>query len=155
MDGVSDTASQLVYEFQPTTPHGTLQSAPHVESFTMPPLEVQWIQWVVPPGPQGNLGWQITCSGEVVIPQNGAWIVTDNEKNSWELDEQITSGSWGFRGYNSGQYDHTVYLRFLLNPLPSTEGVGSPAGGLLLPIGNEDLGLLPNLLVDVSAPDTL
>lgn len=112
--------AQLVYEFQPTTPAGTAQDSPYTTAFTLPALEVVIIQFFVPPGPCGHLGWQITASGELVIPQNGSWIVTDNEHSEWTLDEQITSGSWGFNGYNTGIYDHTVYLRFLMNPLSSS-----------------------------------
>jgi len=134
---MSVTASQLVYEFQPTTPAGTSQSSPYVLSMPMPPLEVRYIEWVVPPGPQGYLGWQILCSGELVIPQNATWLVTDDEKHTWELDEQVQTGAWGFRGYNNGRYPHTVYLRFLLDPLEPVAGLDDL--GLIYPLSDPAL----------------
>lgn len=113
----SPTGSELVYEFHLTTPAGTAEDNLDFQDINMPNLEVQWVQWVVPPGPLGNLGWQLWYSGALVVPQNGTFVVTDDEKNSWELEELPTGGSWGLVSYNTGKYDHTLYLRFLLNPL--------------------------------------
>ena len=124
----SPTAGQIVYEFQPTTPAGTSEDSPYTEAFTMPAYEVRLIQWVVPPGPQGNLGWQITYAGVPIVPMNGGWIITDNERNTFELDEQPNSGAWGFAGYNSGEYDHTVYLRFILDPLDTAVATPEVSG---------------------------
>jgi hypothetical protein len=118
------TGAELVYEFQPLTPAGTAQNAPNTVAMTIPSLEVQFIEWKVPPGPQGNLGWQLWYSGALVIPQNGTWVVTDNESGKWEIDELPTTGAWQFKGYNTGTYDHTVYLRFLLLPLQSLQQLG-------------------------------
>jgi hypothetical protein len=120
----SPTGSELVYSFSPTIVAGTLATVPYVTTLTIPQYEVQLVQWVVPPGPGGQMGWQLRYDNEIVIPQNGGWIVTDNEKNTWELDELPTGGSWGFAGYNVGVYNHTVYLRFLCNPLASTTDSG-------------------------------
>jgi len=113
----SPTGSQLVFEFTPTTPLNTPMATPFVADLTLPNYEVQLLRWRVPPGPQGNLGWQLWYSGAVILPQNGTWIVADNEYATWELDELPTAGDWQFYGYNIGSYDHTVYLTFLVNPL--------------------------------------
>lgn len=122
-------AATTVYEFQPLTPHGTAKSTPLYQALTFPNYEVVQIQWVVPPGPQGNLGWQLMISKQVVIPQNGGWIITDNEKNEWDINELPSTGDWGFNAYNTGAYDHTVYLRFLIAPLSAivTEAAPVPA----------------------------
>ncbi len=141
MSTKSPTGSELVYEFQPTTPSGTPSSSPHVENLTLPNYEVQLIQWVVPPGPQGLLGWQLWYSGAIVVPQNGGWIVTDNERNTWELDGLPTAGDWQFHGYNTDDtYDHTVYLRFLVNPLTPAETTTLEDLGLLVPVSFPDAG---------------
>ena len=95
MSTKSPTGSELVYEFQPTTPSGTPSSSPHVENLTLPNYEVQLIQWVVPPGPQGLMGWQLWYSNAVVLPLNGGWIIADNEYATWELDELPTAGALG------------------------------------------------------------
>jgi hypothetical protein len=130
----SPTGSELVYQFAPTTPAGTPSSSPYSTTLTIPQYEVQLIRWRVPPGPQGNLGWQLLYSGAIVFPQNGLWIVADNEYATWELDELPTGGDWQFRGYNTGTYDHTVYLTFLCNPLSQEEGTTLEDLGMLAPI---------------------
>ena len=130
----SPTGSQLVFEFTPLTPSGTAESSPLSQALTLPNYEVQLIRWRVPPGPQGNLGWQLLYSGAIVLPQNGGWIIADNEYATWELDELPTAGDWYFNGYNTGSYDHTVYLTFLVNPL-SVETAPTLADlGLLQPV---------------------
>ena len=118
----SPTGSQLVYQFEPTTPAGTTQAVPFAADLTLPAYEVQLIRWRVPPGPQGNLGWQLWYAGALVLPQNGLWIVADNESDKMELDELPTAGAWQFLGYNIGDYDHTVYLTFYCNPLTPDSG---------------------------------
>lgn len=97
----SPTGSELVYQFEPTVPNSTAQSSPYSTTLTIPQYEVQLIRWRVPPGPQGNLGWQLLYSGSLVFPQNGLWIIADNEYATWELDELPTGGSWEFQGYNT------------------------------------------------------
>jgi len=124
---VTNVAAEIIYAFSPTTPAGTAEATPYSTNLTMPALEVVTIEWKVPPGPCGHLGWALGLAGEVVIPQGaGTWIVTDDESGSWTLDEQPNSGSWYFEAYNTGIYNHTVYFRFLLNPLapatPPSEG---------------------------------
>ena len=73
-------------------------------------------------------------SGALVLPQNGLWIIADDEVATWELDELPTAGAWEFQGYNTGSYDHTVYLTFLVNPLSPTETTTLEDLGLLGPI---------------------
>lgn len=105
-----------VRAFQCLIPNSTPQSAPVTIDLAMPPRIVRTIQIIVPRGPSGLMGFAIGAAGQNVIPyNNGAWIVSDDEKLSWDVDEQINSGAWQLQGYNTGQYDHTVYVRFLLD----------------------------------------
>lgn len=105
-----------IRQFACVIPANTLITAPVVVDCSFPPRVVTEIEIVVPPGPSGNVGFAISCSGQNMIPFNaGAWIVTDNEKINWPMDEQITSGAWELQGYNSGQFPHTIYVRFLLD----------------------------------------
>ena len=145
----SPTGSELVYQFEPTVPNGTAKSSPYSTTLTIPQYEVQLIRWRVPPGPQGNLGWQLLYSGSIVFPQNGLWIVADNEYATWELDELPTGGSWEFQGYNTGTYDHTVYLTFLCNPLTQEEATTLEDLGMLEPIHFPDAGEPSNATVAV------
>jgi hypothetical protein len=145
----SPTGSQLVLQFEPTVPSGTAQATPYSAPLTTPQYEVQLIRWRVPPGPQGNMGWQLLYSGSIVFPQNGLWIIADNEYATWELDELPTGGSWQFQGYNTGTYDHTVYLTFLMNPLTQAETTTLEDLGLLNPVSFPNAGepVTGNLLV--------
>ena len=145
----SPTGSELVYQFEPTVPNSTAQSSPYSTTLTIPQYEVQLIRWRVPPGPQGNLGWQLLYSGSLVFPQNGLWIIADNEYATWELDELPTGGSWEFQGYNTGTYDHTVYLTFLCNPLTQEEATPLEDLGMLEPIHFPDAGEPSNATVAV------
>ncbi len=117
MSDLSSTGSELVYQFDPTVPNGTAKSSPYTADITTPNYEVQLIRWRVPPGPNGEMGWQLWYADAIVLPQNKLWIVASDEYATWELDELPTAGSWQFQGYNTGTYDHTVYLTFLMNPL--------------------------------------
>jgi hypothetical protein len=139
---------QLVYAFQPTTPASTPVGSPYETNLVFPSLEVVEISWKVPPGPRGNLGWQLGVSGEAIVPANkDVYIVTDDEENTWGLVEQPTTGDWYFKAYNTGQYPHTVYLRFLCEPV--TLQTTSSATLSLLDVASFGPALVPNVLVDV------
>lgn len=117
-----------VRSFAALIPAGTPQNAPVTVSLAMPPREVLEITARIPPGPNGVMGFSLGSSGGSIIPDNsGAWIVTSDERIVWTLDNQITSGAWELRGYNTGAFDHTVYLRFVVRlpirpALPDTTG---------------------------------
>ena len=150
MSTTSPTGSQLVYQFEPTTPHGTSQAAPYTDDLTLPNYEVQLIRWRVPPGPQGNLGWQLWYSDALILPQNGLWMIADNEYDKLELDELPTAGDWQFKGYNSGTYDHTVYLTFYCNPLTPEDVTTLEDLGLLSPLDFPQIGLPQTGNIEVS-----
>lgn len=115
-----------VRAFDVTIPAGTTADAPYTTEFAMPTRTVIAINVRVPPGPSGTMGFAVDCSGTPIIPLAGTdWITTDNEVIDWPLTDYIDSGAWGLRGYNTGSYDHTVYLRFLLNP-PGTTASALP-----------------------------
>ncbi len=109
----------LVQRFSPTIPAGTQLETPYVEPlYVQPNMEVSAIRWEVPPGPLGLMGWLLTMGGEPVLPTNGAWMVADDERDTWQLQGMPESGAWQLTGYNLGDFDHTVYFVFLLDPLP-------------------------------------
>ncbi len=118
-----------IYEFAVLVPANTPQSAPQLSSLSMPPRVVTEVEIRVPPGPLGNLGFQLAAAGRPFIPRNaGAYVVTDDEVISWALEEQITSGAWQLIAYNTGDFPHTIHVRFLTQ-LPAARGAGA-----LLPI---------------------
>lgn len=96
---------------------GTAKASPLTVSLTVPTGQVDKIRWRVPPGPRGNLGWSLTMGGAAVIPDtSGEWIVADNELDEVAVDGLPDSGAWQVTGYNTGVYDHTVYLMFYTTP---------------------------------------
>lgn len=97
-------------------PAGTPIATPVTVDCSFPPRTVERIDWTVPPGARGNMGWYLASGGVAVLPsQSPQFVVTDNERSSWSVDELMDSGAWQLIGYNLGAYDHTVYLTFMLD----------------------------------------
>lgn len=121
-------ASREVYRFQVTIPAGTAQTTPFRQDTVIPVRTVNTVEIRVPPGPSGLMGFALTMGGVNVLPQQaGAYIVTDDESISWPLDGLPDTGAWQLTGYNTDVFDHTVYLRFLVDVVPagpSTSAVG-------------------------------
>lgn len=131
--------AQEVRAFAVTIPAGTAKGAGFGSSLAMPPRSVQQIEVRVPPGPRGEVGFQIGTGGNQVLPLNaGQFIVTDDEVITWDLEEQLDSGAWQLLGYNTGTYDHTIGVRFLLNPTQSSQAAAAGA-----PIASQQLGSGP------------
>ncbi len=110
-------------------PAGTAKTAPVAVSLAMPPRIVDRIEVRVPPGSNGAVGFALGSGAQPVLPYNpGAFVVVDDDHFDWPVTGQISSGAWQLIGYNTGQYDHTVYVRFWLSlvnvgaavPLPAT-----------------------------------
>lgn len=117
-----------IYQFSIDVPAGTPATNPHVEPLTMPPANVQSVEWLIPPGPRGLLGFALGSSGQPTIPYGlGTWIIGDDVDRHWDLTEQIQSGAWEVWAYNTGSFRHTIYLRFLLAPLASAMPLLGPS----------------------------
>lgn len=125
--------AQEIREFAVRVPAGTGKAAPLVTDVGFPERIVTGVGWRVPPGPSGLMGWALTSAGAPVIPiQPGTYIVTDNQSGTWELGGYLDSGNWQVTAYNTGTYDHTVYLTFELDlpgaamaPVPPPPGSGA------------------------------
>lgn len=115
-----------IYQFAPVVPAGTPIAAPFTQQLVMPAVIVVSIGILVPPGPRGTMGFSIGAAGVAVIPAApGTWFVVDDYADEWPLENQISSGAWQFFGYNTGQFVHTVYLRFMVN-LPQLQAAAQP-----------------------------
>lgn len=116
--------ASIVRSFAVLTPAGTTAASPLVTDLTMPARLVRWVRIRVPPGPAGQLGIALTSNRQWVIPEvPSTWLVFDNETVEWELQDQIETGAWQLRSYNTGRWDHTAYLTFGLDPLPVRTGL--------------------------------
>lgn len=110
--------ARQIQSYDITVPANTAASAYQTTDITFQPFDVSEIEIVIPPGPAGTVGIVIAASGSQVIPYNpGQWIITDNEIIRWPLEGFHDSGSWQVRAYNTGVFDHTIYIRFLLTPV--------------------------------------
>jgi len=134
-----------VRKFAVTIPKNTLKTAPQISSLAFPDRVVQEVEIVVPPGPRGEVGFQLATGGSQVLPSEaGAYFVTDNEFIRWPLEEQIDTGAWQLIAYNTGNFAHTLEIRFLVTVVrPADAGrsllplgaaaLSSPAGGATIP----------------------
>jgi len=143
-----------VHSFDVTVPAGTPKATPLVTELAIPPREVTEIEIIIPPGPRGEVGFQIAAAGRQMLPyEPGAFFVTDNETIRWPISEQITSGAWELIAYNTGSFNHTLEIRLLadlpgvaatpellpLAALQSPSTVSLPPAPALAPL---DLGLV-------------
>lgn len=99
----------------------------------MPPRIVREIEIVIPPGPRGEVGFQVAQAGRQIFPITpGQFIVSDNETIRWPVEDANTSGAWQVIAYNTGNFNHTLEFRFLVD-LPEDPTVA--AGFQPLPNG--------------------
>lgn len=128
-----------IRNFAVTIPAGTAVSAGFSSKLTIPMRKVTRIDVRVPPGPRGEVGFGIGAAGNTIVPYGGlAYIITDDESLSFPLRDAITSGAWVLYGYNTGRYDHTLYVYFYLDLIgqdagasnqPPVDGGGLTGGG--------------------------
>jgi len=117
-----------VRKFSVTIPPGTAIAAPQVTALVFPPRVIQELQILIPPGPRGNVGFQIAQAGGQVFPtEPGAFFVSDNERITWPVEEANTSGAWQLIAYNLGTFAHTLEVRFLVALPPGAGAELSPA----------------------------
>jgi len=134
-----------IRSFVVTIPAGTPLAAPVTIPVVFPARTVVQLDWQVPDGPAGLMGWALTVAGQPVIPRNsGAYIIANDLARSWPLEGYPDQGQWQVTGYNTDIYDHKVYLDFLME-LNSAQAAAPaqidstalssppPAGPLLLP----------------------
>lgn len=124
------TPATQIFSFQCLIPANTPLSAPVTADCSFPDADVVGVRWRVPPGPSGFMGFQITSDGAPVIPAGqGNYIIADDEYQTWPVTGFQSSGSWQVTGYNTDNYDHSVYLDFLTVPPGTSQGAGTTSGG--------------------------
>lgn len=124
-------AQRVVYFSATVTPSAT-PASPQTFPMTFNPADVERIDVKIPAGPSGNVGFYIGYGGGQFIPEGTAnWIIPDNDYLSFPLVDAPNGGNWSLVGYNLGNYNHTIYVTFLLNNLAAqTIASLSPAIGL-------------------------
>lgn len=142
--------------FDPVVPAGTLANAPVAIDVSFPPMITEVITWRVPRGPNGLMGWRLTSGTGQVVPKNlNAWIITDNESGSFQLDQLHDSGSWQLTAYNTGANPHVVHLRFHVSPIGGNIPTGGPFAWLAagrVTSGLLEVGAMANTPEPVEVP---
>lgn len=122
-----------VRQYTATFPAGTPIAAPVTVSVGFPPRVVRSVDWRIPPGAQGVMGWQLAMGGVQVLPtRSDTWVVDDGTSGTFTLDGYPDSGSWQVVGYNTGVYAHSVFLTFHLDLPAKPRAVPAPIGGFTL-----------------------
>jgi hypothetical protein len=108
--------------FEVLVPAGTLASAPQTTDLTMPPRIMERLEVRIPPGPNGSVGWAFTSKGARVFPfAPSTWVVANDETIPVPVDGAPETGAWQLQAYNTGRWDHTLYVRAWLRS-PSERG---------------------------------
>lgn len=103
--------------FAVTIPAGTPKATPVVINTRFEPFTVTQINIRIPPGPLGQMGFQIASSRVQVIPwATGQFIVANDEPLSYPVTDAPNSGDWQVIGYNTGVFDHTIQVEFAMDP---------------------------------------
>jgi hypothetical protein len=102
--------------FVVTVPANTPKTAPQVYDISFDPRNVESVEWKVPPGPSGLLGWYLSMGRAQVAPLPiGSYVIADNQSGVFTASKWPDSGAWTLTAYNTGAYPHSVYLTFHLN----------------------------------------
>ena len=98
--------------FEVTVPAGTAKTAPVTTALSMPSRIVDRLEVRIPPGPNGSVGWAFTMGGQRVFPfAKDTWVVADDETIPVPTEGAPDTGAWQLMAYNTGRWDHTLYVR--------------------------------------------
>lgn len=138
--------------FQVTIPAGTPKVTPVIINTRFEPMTVSEIDVLIPPGPLGQMGFQIASSRVQVIPWNtGQFIVSNDERLTLPINNAPNSGDWQVIGYNTGVFDHTIWVRFALD---SNSIATAPAPAQPLSVAELSQGTITDI-PPVPSPDTV
>lgn len=119
-----------VRAFQVMCPAGTPMDTPIITDLDLPVRTVLHIRVRIPSGPSGTMGFAIGSNGVPIFPYaSNVYAVADDETFDWDVENQINSGSWQAIMYNTGHYNHTIYIYFTVR-LPDAPPVRTPLAAL-------------------------
>lgn len=101
--------------FAPIIAANTPIAAPAVLDISFPARVVERIDWRMPEGSMGLVGWYLAMGGVQLLPQQqGEYVIAHGETGFWEVEGLPDSGAWQLIGYNLGTNQHSVFLTFHL-----------------------------------------
>lgn len=115
-----------VHSFGITVPVGSTLTSLYTQALVFPAAEVTRVEFTVPDGPRGNVGFSLGAQSTQVLPyQAGQFFVFNDQEKAYDLERAIDSGNWTFFAYNTGSYPHLIQVRFLTTPLSTQENSGA------------------------------
>lgn len=122
-----------VRKYTVTIPAGTAIASPVTTSVAFPVRVVRSVDWRIPPGALGVMGWKLAMGGVQLVPyQSDTWVIDDGTGGSFTLDGYPDSGAWQVIGYNTGAFQHSVFLTFHLDLVEPRRPVPSVLSGAAL-----------------------
>lgn len=130
--------AEEIQHFTAMIPAHTAQNAPVTIQCPIPVRTVTQIDWRVPKGPMGVMGWQVAMGGVRVFPLGTTvYVLANGESGTWPVVNAPDSGAWEVIGYNTGTNAHSVYLTFHCNTVPRKVVHLAPIPApLLMPAGD-------------------
>lgn len=111
-----------ILQYKVSTPLNVFQANPKITVVQFSPALVTRIEVVIPPGPQGQLGFHIDNGNGQFVPQGaGNWINLDDTTLTWDLIDSPDNGNWQIVTYNSGFYPHSISVFFHLEDIVLTQ----------------------------------
>jgi hypothetical protein len=95
-----------------TVPPGTTLENPLIVPWSLADANLDFIDIIVPDGHSGLTGVAVYWSGTQVVPWGtGTWLVANDEKIHTPVGSYITISGLSVYAYNTGQFEHSFYLR--------------------------------------------
>ncbi|MGH7238945.1 MAG: hypothetical protein ACREHG_02645 [Candidatus Saccharimonadales bacterium] len=112
-----------LYETQVTCPAGTTSDTPFTAQFALEDATLISVEIVIPSGHAGLTGIRITRAGTPILPYSrGSFIVSNDEKLLVPFNGEMTATGLTVETFNSDIYDHTFYLRAVIQDLIVASG---------------------------------
>lgn len=110
--------AQRVLAFTIATPAGTAIATPQTTVCTLGPCTIDRLELKIPSGHLGFTGLAVEYGGQRIVPafQPSNWIIGDNDLLEYVLNFDI-GASVNVKTYNTGNYTHSHYLRFLISDI--------------------------------------
>lgn len=107
-------ASRLEW-FGVTVPANTPVATPVTTSIAFTPSTVEALEFHIPPGPAGNVGFQLWNGGGQYWPLTpGQFMVLDDVHPKWPITDAPNNGAWSVVAYNTDIYPHLIQIGFSL-----------------------------------------
>ena len=118
-------AKTLAWHFDVTIPAGTAKASPLVTLCQFEQGDVDRIEWVFPPGCQGQVGIQIGARSVPIYPKpSTAFVIRSGALGGHAIEDAHNTGDWSVIGYNTGVFPHTIQVTFFshrIEPQPELD----------------------------------